>query len=352
MNNESASMERVVGRLAPSPTGAQHLGNARTFLLAWWLARSSHGKLFLRIEDLDTPRIKPWATDQAIEDLKWIGIDWDDVSHGTDSLKSHSMSGAYWIQSHRIRRYTEILDRLKGLEAIYPCTCTRGDIEASQSAPHETIHNGHVQSPGGNTSGNVEGPVHLDGVVYPGTCSSRSVNDAEKLDANQRKYAWRFRFSSQAKRWTDQFAGSQELSNPQQKLGDFVVARSSGAPAYQIAVVVDDHDMGVNQVVRGADLIYSTYRQLALYELLSWAPPRYYHFPLVVGSDGKRLAKRHGDTRLSLYREQGVAPERVIGFLAYHSGWIDREEPITAQELLSIDLLSRQSSDVLVVNGF
>lgn len=340
MNDESTSRDKVIGRLAPSPTGAQHLGNARTFLLAWWLARSASGKLFLRIEDLDTPRIKPWATGQAIEDLKWLGIDWDHIPHSNRSLKSGSADEAYWIQSNRTQRYTEVLDRLKALEAIYPCTCTRSDIEASQSAPHELVPS------------NIEGAAQLDGVVYPGTCSSRCVRDAEQLDAKQQKYAWRFRLSSQSKHWTDQFAGIQELSNPQQKLGDFVVARSSGSPAYQIAVVVDDHDMGVNQVVRGADLIYSTYRQLAIYELLSWTPPSYYHFPLVVGPDGKRLAKRHGDTRLSLYREQGVTPERVIGFLAYRSGWIDREESITARELLSIDLLSRQSSDVLVVNGF
>ncbi|MCY2974350.1 MAG: tRNA glutamyl-Q(34) synthetase GluQRS [Planctomycetota bacterium] len=340
MNDKSRLREKVIGRLAPSPTGSQHLGNARTFLLAWWLARSVGGKLFLRIEDLDTPRIKPWAKGQAIEDLKWLGIDWDDIPQSKDSLNSDSADETYWIQSNRTQRYAEVLDRLKALEAIYPCTCTRSDIEASQSAPHELV------------SSNLEGPAHLDGVVYPGTCSSRCVRDTEQLDAKQQKYAWRFRFSSQPKHWEDQFAGIQELSNPQQKLGDFVVARSNGSPAYQIAVVVDDHDMGVNQVVRGADLIYSTYRQLAIYELLNWSPPSHYHFPLVVGPDGKRLAKRHGDTRLSLYREQGVAPERVIGFLAYHSGWTDREESMTARDLLSIDLLSRQSSDVLVVNGF
>ena len=337
MNNNLRSPLDVVGRLAPSPTGAQHLGNARTFLLAWWLARSTHGKLFLRIEDLDTPRIKPWATDQAIEDLQWLGIDWDEVSPNSN----------YWIQSNRIQRYNEVLDRLKACEAIYPCTCTRSDIEASQSAPHEDLPSGNLaENPNENPDRN------LDGAVYPGTCSSRCVSDAQLLDARQQKYAWRFRLSSQPQEWTDQFAGVQQLSNPQLRLGDFVVARSSGSPAYQIAVVVDDHDMGVNQVVRGADLIYSTYRQLAIYQLLNWSTPSYYHFPLVVGPDGKRLAKRHGDTRLSQYREQGVAPERVIGFLAYHSGWIDHENAISAQELLSIDLLSRQSSEVLIVNGF
>jgi glutamyl-tRNA synthetase len=340
MNDQSRLSETIVGRLAPSPTGSQHLGNARTLLLAWWLARSASGKLFLRIEDLDTPRIKPWATGQAIEDLKWLGIDWDDIRQGEDSLTSDSADEAYWIQSNRTQRYTEVLDRLKALEAVYPCTCTRSDIEASQSAPHELVPN------------NMGVAAHLDGVVYPGTCSSRCVRDAEKLDAKQQKYAWRFRLSSQSKHWKDQFAGIQELSNPQKTLGDFVVARSSGSPAYQIAVVVDDHDMGVNQVVRGADLIYSTYRQLAIYKIFDWTPPSYYHFPLVVGPDGKRLAKRHGDTRLSQYREQGVTPEQVIGFLAYRSGWIDREKSMTARDLLSIDLLSRQSSDVLVVNGF
>jgi len=337
MNNNLRSNTNVVGRLAPSPTGAQHLGNARTFLLAWWLTRSAHGNLFLRIEDLDTPRIKPWATDQVIEDLHWLGIDWDDVSPNS----------SYWIQSNRIQRYNEVLDKLKACEAIYPCTCTRSDIEASQSAPHEDLLGGN---PNENQNGNLDG--NLDGAVYPGTCSTRCVSDAQLLDAKQQKYAWRFRLSSQPQDWTDQFAGVQQLSNPQTQLGDFVVARSSGSPAYQIAVVVDDHDMGVNQVVRGADLIYSTYRQLAIYQILNWSMPSYYHFPLVVGPDGKRLAKRHGDTRLSQYRKQDVAPERLIGFLAYKSGWIDKERLISARELLSIDLLSRQSSEVLIVNGF
>jgi len=327
MNRTSSD---VIGRLAPSPTGAQHLGNARTFLLVWWLARRANGRLFLRIEDLDTPRIKSWATEQVIQDLRWLGIDWDASPPRQESL---AVEMSFWIQSDRLERYAQVMEQLKSCEAIYPCTCTRSDIESAQSAPHED----RLAS-------------NLDGTVYPGTCAYRGVEDANQLDKASEKYAWRFRMHNELKTWMDHFAGTQHLADPKMSLGDFVIGRSTGAPAYQLAVVVDDQDMAVNQIVRGSDLIFSTYRQLAIYQRLGWDPPSYYHFPLVVGPDGRRLAKRHGDTRLAFYREQGVTPEQLIGFLAYHSGWIDRLESISANDLLLIDILSKQSHDRLVIS--
>jgi len=330
VSERSARLEAsVVGRLAPSPTGAQHLGNARTFLLVWWLARRANGILFLRIEDLDTPRIKPWATAQVIEDLSWLGVDWDK----SPPQQGSAVESPFWLQSDRLARYAEAMEQLKRCEAIYPCTCTRSDFESAQSAPHEDRANSD-----------------LDGTVYPGTCSSRGVEDASRLDETGKKYAWRFRMPDGPQNWVDQFAGSQDLPDLTSSLGDFVIGRSNGAPAYQIAVVVDDHDMAVNQIARGSDLIYSTYRQLAIHKRLGWDPPSYYHFPLVVGPDGKRLAKRHGDTRLSFYREQGVSPEQLIGFLAYHSGWIENLESVSAKDLLTIDILSKQIRDATVVS--
>ena len=287
------------GRLAPSPTGAQHVGNARTFLVAWLVERSQGGSLLLRIEDLDTPRTKDWATQQAVDDLAWLGLDWDAVGS---------------LQSTRVIRYQQVLFQLQAMELVYPCTCSRSEIEESASAPHESA---------------------LDGIVYPGTCSQRSVADARELDARGERYAWRFRMPSGEMRWNDLLQGHQSL-DAQRLLGDFVVARNYGPTAYQLAVTVDDHDQNITRVVRGDDLIYSTYRQLAIYHALDWTPPLWLHVPLVIGPDGKRLAKRHGDSRLSLMREQKLAPERLIGILAASLGMQRTDAPISATELLGI----------------
>lgn len=323
-----------IGRLAPSPTGAQHLGNARTYLLAWLLARIQRGRLYLRIEDLDTPRTKAGAEALLLEDLHWLGLDWDRMDlggHGDEFWGESLRNQGYVLQSQRIARYQSILEILKEGECIYPCTCTRSEMEQSSSAPHE-------QAP---LPVSVVSLTPVDGLIYPGTCSNRTSADAKHLDAKGIKYAWRFRFGSTANAdradgwqmtWVDDFLGEQTIT-PVLSLGDFVVARNYGPPAYQLAVVVDDHDMGVSQVVRGADLVYSTYRQLALYQALGWTPPRWFHVPLVVGPDGKRLAKRHGDTRLCTLREEGYSSRLILGFLAHSFGWIDLPEEIGLDEL-------------------
>ena len=292
-----------IGRLAPSPTGSQHLGNARTFLVAWLACRHSGGKLLLRIEDLDTPRTKTGATEQAIEDLRWLGLDWDITE----------LEQSFTIQSNHENRYAEILEQLKSKNLVYPCTCTRTEVEEAASAPHES---------------------RLDGANYPGTCSHRSPLDAVELDQMGRIYAWRFRMPSGVRSWTDDLFGVQSL-NAREMLGDFVVGRSYGVTAYQLAVVVDDHDSGINHVVRGNDLMFSTYRQMAIYEALGWKSPAWLHLPLVVGTDGRRLAKRHGDTRLSVYREQGVTPAAIVGYLANSLGLKDRNEPVMPTTLLN-----------------
>lgn len=282
----------LVTRLAPSPTGAQHLGNARTYLVAWLMARRAGGWVVLRIEDIDSPRVKPGAAEQALTDLRWLGLDWD--------------AGPI-VQTERLPLYQSALDRLKAADLVYPCTCTRSDVEQAASAPH------------------------ADGaeVVYPGTCSHRSVADADTLD---RPFAWRFRVN-EVPAFDDLFRGPVRLTRDDVG-GDFVVWKSQGGPAYQLAVVVDDADNGVTVVVRGDDLVSSTPRQLLLYRALGLTPPAFAHVPLVVGPDGRRLAKRHGDTRLSSLRAAGVRAEQVVGLLAWSCGWQAEPIPVTAADLV------------------
>jgi glutamyl-tRNA synthetase len=284
----------VIGRLAPSPTGAQHLGNARTYLIAWLSAHSRGGQIVLRIEDIDSPRIKAGAAEQALDDLRWLGLDWD---------------GEPVVQTARLPLYEAALHQLQERELVYPCTCSRTDIERAASAPH----------------------LEHEGPVYPGTCAGRGAADAAQL--GNTPHAWRFRVKPQPIQFDDGFHGLTTL-DLRELGGDFVVWKSAGTPAYQLAVVVDDAAQGITEVIRGDDLVPSTPRQLLLYDAIGLTPPRFIHVPLVVGPDGRRLAKRHGDTRLATLRHAGVRPDALLGLLAHSCGWIDRVEPITAKELL------------------
>lgn len=265
-------MNRIVGRLAPSPTGSLHLGNVRTFLWAWLSARAQGGRVILRIEDLETNRVKPGACEKLVDELAWLGFDWDEGPH---------------FQTRRREFYRSVFPKLDA----YPCGCTRAEL--AQSAPHE---------------GDAE-------PRYSGTCLRKSPAAVR---------AWRFPVPEGPVVFHDLLSGRHEI-DVRATVGDFVVAKSPDDPAYQFAVVADDIAMGVTEVVRGDDLIPSTGRQLLLYRKLGAPAPRYGHVPLVVGPDGKRLAKRHGDGRISSYRERGVPPERVIGAVAIWSGF-DRPE--------------------------
>lgn len=293
----------IRGRLAPSPTGAQHVGNARTYLIAWAIARRAGGEVRLRIEDIDSPRVKPGAAEQALDDLRWLGLDWD---------------GEPMVQTQRLADYRAALERLKRDERVYPCTCTRGDIAAAASAPH----------------------AEHEGPVYPGTCAQRSACDADRLNI---PFAWRFRVENSPE-FDDLVRGPTQI-DLKQIGGDFVVWKNDGSPAYQLAVVVDDAAQGITQVIRGDDLVPSTPRQLLLYRALGLTPPCFGHVPLVVGPDGRRLAKRHGDTRLSTLRQQGVQPEALIGLLAATCGWNDARTPCRPADLIhraSLSTIPRQ----------
>jgi glutamyl-tRNA synthetase len=282
-----------IGRLAPSPTGAQHVGNARTYLIAWLAARSHSGQIKLRLEDLDSPRVKKGAAEQALLDLRWLGLDWD---------------GEPVYQTARLPLYRRALHRLQEMELVYPCTCSRADVERAASAPH----------------------ADHEGPAYPGTCAGRRVADAARLNV---PFCWRFRAGAEVMAFVDGFRGQVRLTSAQMG-GDFVIWKTDGTPAYQLAVVVDDAEMAVTEVVRGDDLIPSTPRQLLLYRALDLQPPRFVHVPLVVGPDGRRLAKRHGDTRLGSLRAAGVTAEALIGLLAWSCGWQKEMAPITPRELL------------------
>lgn len=259
------------------------------------MARQAGGRIVLRIEDIDSPRIKRGAAEEAIADLQWLGLDWD--------------VGPI-VQTQRLGLYESALARLQQPELVYPCTCSRSDVEQAASAPH------------------------ADGaeIVYTGACTHRKVSDASML--KDRQFAWRFRVDS-VPEYDDLFRGPVRLDR-EAIGGDFVVWKSQGTPAYQLAVVVDDADNGVTMVVRGDDLVSSTPRQLLLYAALELEPPQFAHVPLVVGPDGRRLAKRHGDTRLSSLRAAGVGPERIIGLLAWSCGWQKQSKPITACELIPL----------------
>lgn len=266
-------------RLAPSPTGSLHLGNARTFLVNWALARKNGWRILLRIEDLDGPRVKPEAVDGVRRTLEWLGIDWDEGPV---------------VQSDDLAPYRAAMERLAAEGKAFPCALTRGQIAAAASAPQEGSHE----------------------LVYPASLRPKSW---------ERRFAdaatnWRFLVPDGAVTFDDAFAGPQtfELAKT---IGDFIVWTKRGMPAYQLAVVVDDHRQGITDVVRGDDLLESGARQLALYRALGLSPePRHLHLPLVVGPDGHRLAKRHGDSRLDAMRAAGAKAEDVIGVLARWCG--------------------------------
>ncbi|MFT9370924.1 tRNA glutamyl-Q(34) synthetase GluQRS [Paenibacillus polymyxa] len=295
----------IRGRFAPTPSGWIHLGNARTALLSWLHVRSLGGTYILRMEDIDMTRARSTLAQGIMEDLRWIGLDWDE---GPD------IGGPYgpYTQSQRLERFQSALEKLQGQDLLYPCFCSRADIMAAAHAPH-------------GLSG--EGPA------YSGAC--RNLSSHEALAKAQHKLpSLRFKVPQHPDAiisFHDQVAG--HVSFAAAEGGDFIIKRADGMFSYQLAVV-DDADMHMTDVLRGYDLLDSTPRQLLLYQALGLQPPRFAHVPLVLGPDGRRLAKRHGGVALRAMRRQGVTPEAVIGWLAYFSGLLDTPEPVKAVDLI------------------
>jgi len=292
------------GRYAPSPTGPLHLGNARTALLAWLAARAGGSSFALRVEDLDGPRVLPGQEARILDELRWLGLDWDE---GPDV---GGPCGPY-RQSERRARYGAALARLRAAGHIYPCFCSRAEIAAASRAPHG---------------------IGDEGPRYPGACRGLGASEIAARSA-RRPPSWRLRVPDGPVPFVDGVHGTCEF-DVAAEVGDFVVARADGVPAYQLAVVVDDAAMGIEEVVRGDDLLPSTARQLLLYRALGLAAPRFTHVPLVTGEDGARLAKRHGAVSLGELRQRGADPRAVAGLLASLSG-LGSGGPVRPRELVS-----------------
>ena len=289
------------GRFAPSPSGRMHLGNLFCALLSWLSVKSRGGRWILRIEDLDTARCRPDYARQVEEDLRWLGLPWDGGG-------STSGPDAPYFQSQRTALYESALARLQGMGLVYPCFCTRAQLHAA-SAPHRE-----------------------DGLtVYPGTCRDLPPEEIAARMAAGRRPALRLRVPEETVTFTDGHLGEVSEYLPTD-CGDFLLRRSDGLFAYQLAVVVDDAAMGVTEVVRGADLLSSTPRQLLLYELLGLPAPRFRHFPLLLSPDGRRLSKRDGDLGLAALQTR-CTPEEVVGKLAYLAGQNPSAAPQTPQAL-------------------
>lgn len=292
-----------VSRFAPSPTGLLHLGNARSALLGWLWARAQGGRFLVRIEDLDPERSKESFIDAALEDLRWLGLDWD---------------GECMRQSARGQAYRDALETLRAQGKAYPCTCSRAEVARAASAPHA----------------GEEGPL------YPRTCLAQGPRPG-------RPAAWRFEVEPGEVRFVDAVHGafSQDVAA---QVGDFVVMRADGVASYQLAVVVDDAAQSVTHVLRGDDLLGSTPRQLLLQRALGLPEPEYAHVPLLFDGQGRRLAKREGLWTVRGLREQGASAEAVVGLLAHSCGLGDGQR-LTPRALLkdfSLQRLAKEPSSI------
>lgn len=269
-----------VGRLAPSPTGYLHLGHARSLLLAWWHLRSRGGRVVLRIEDLDTARVRQSYTDALLRDMEWLGLDWDEGPH---------------YQSADTERYHAAAQKLLEQGLAYPCICTRKEI--FRSAPHRS-----------------------DGETpYAGTCRGKFESMEQALEQSGRHAGLRFKVKEGPMHLEDGFVHSFS-ANPSEEVGDFTILRRDGAIAYQLSVVVDDAEQGINEILRGEDLLSSSARQRQLQDALQLPHPTWFHVPLVVDADGRRLAKRDCDISLSEMRAAGIQPQQIVSWVARRSG--------------------------------
>ena len=300
MIGHSSAAEHYRGRLAPSPTGYLHVGHARTFWTALERARDAGGKLVMRIEDLDPQRCRPAFAQAVVEDLRWLGVRWQE---------GPEIGGPYgpYVQSQRRGLYIEAWRKLLRLGRLYPCRCSRKDLEAAATAPHES-----------GSAGAALATPEDDEPIYPGTCRKyhrivRQVAGSRAPELEQPEgLNWRFMVpDGEVVEFEDANLGHQRYVAGID-FGDFVVWRRDGVASYQLACVVDDAAMHITEVVRGADLLKSTARQILLNRVLGYTNPRWYHCKLVVDDDGRRLAKRHDSLSLRSLREKGVTPGYIV----------------------------------------
>lgn len=287
---------RTVGRYAPSPTGDMHLGNLRTALLAWLHSRLQGGTILLRMDDLDQLRVVEGSGDQILRDLEWLGLEWD---------------GEIVYQSERTELYQNAMQQLVDQDLVYECFCSRKDIREASSAPHGQE------------------------LRYPGTCVNLDSNTANSK-RQEKPPAIRVRVGDGEVVFVDNCVGEcrDDLSKG---CGDFVIKRADGLFAYQLATAVDDMQQGITDVVRGADLVDSTSRQIYLMQKLNpdFALPQYWHVPLMLDDKGERMAKRYGSMSAEQWRAQGSTAEELIGYLAASVKLIDQVKPLSATDLLA-----------------
>lgn len=293
-----------IGRFAPTPSGFLHLGNIFCSLIAWLYSKSQGGKIILRIEDLDPQRCSMKKAETLARDLEWLGLTWDEGAY-------HNNDNETYFQSNRTAIYQEYFAKLQEQNLVYPCFCSRSQLHASE-APH--LSDGRF--------------------IYSGTCRNLTLKQQQKLSQTH-KPAYRVKVNDKNIVFNDGHYGTKGY-NLCSESGDFIVRRSDGIFAYQFAVTVDDALMGINQVVRGCDLLSSTSMQIHLYQALNLKPPAFFHVPLLTAADGRRLAKRDGDLEINILRQHFKNPEYIIGILAYLAGQISHFEPITPQDLLPL----------------
>jgi glutamyl-tRNA synthetase len=315
-------MATVRGRYAPSPTGRLHLGNARTALLAWLDARSRGGGFVMRIEDLDRARVPAGAEQAVLDDLAWLGLDWDE---GPD----RGGPFAPYRQSERAARYDAAIDQLLAGGRAFPCACSRADVARAAQAPHDADE---------------------DGPRYPGTCRGLGREEVRARAAAQgRAPAVRFAGAAERIDFVDELHGAVPADGA--GIDDFVLRRADGTAAYQLAVVVDDAAMEVTRVVRGDDLLRSTPRQIALARALGLPVPAFAHVPLVLAPSGERLAKRTRPEAVADLRARGLAPDAVIGALATSAGLRAAGAGCWPRELVEGFSLAKIDRRAAVVSG-
>lgn len=281
---------KIITRFAPSPTGYLHVGGARTALFNFLLARKNHGTFRLRIEDTDKQRSNEAMTQEIIYGLQWLGLTWD---------------GKLVHQADNNKRHRQVADQLYQDKTVYPCFCSKEELE-----------------------------IHRKNYQYDGHCRSLTPEQIESYLEKKKPFSLRLKVPDGQTSWIDEIHGQISVEN--KEIEDFIILRSDGSPVYNLAVVVDDHDMAINFVLRGDDHISNTPKQILLYQALGWVLPRFAHVPLILGEDKKRLSKRHGAASVEEYRQKGILPEALFNFLAL-LGWNpkDDKEIFSTEELIA-----------------